>query len=70
MDLFIMDGGRYDLWGDNLAVLVGEDASYGPLMEGQMVHHWFNMIPEWGDYKGMAPSAHQVQQLTISLGIQ
>lgn len=48
-------GGRYDLWGDNLAVLVGEDASYGPLMEGQMVHHWFNMIPEWGDYKGMAP---------------
>ena len=48
-------GGRYDLWGDNLSVLTGEDASYGPLMEGQMVHHWFNMIPEWGDYKGMAP---------------
>ena len=48
-------GGRYDLWGNNLAILVGEDASFGPKMEGQMVHHWFNMIPDWGDYKGMAP---------------
>lgn len=46
---------RYDEWGDNLAVLTGEDASYGPRMTGQLVHHWYNMIPEWGDYQGLAP---------------
>lgn len=48
-------GGRYDSWGGNLAVLVGEDASYGPKMEGQMVHDWYHMVPGWGDYQGMAP---------------
>ena len=51
-------GNRWDEWGDNLAVLTGEDASYGAPYDSNLnVHHWFNMIPEWGDYGGTAPYA-------------
>jgi len=50
-------GSRWQEWDSNLAVLTGEDASYGAAHDSsQNVHHWFNMIPEWGDYGGTAPN--------------
>ena len=48
--------GRWNEWGSNLAILTGEDASYGSAYDPNLnVHHWFNMIPEWGDYGKTAP---------------
>ncbi len=36
---------------ENLSVLTGEDASYGPAFDPSLnVYQWFNLIPEWGDY--------------------
>ena len=35
----------------NLTVLTGEDASYGPAFDPNLnVYQWFNLVPGWGDY--------------------
>jgi len=50
--------GRWDVHPDTgeLAVLTGEDASYGPAYDSSLnVHHWYNLIPEYGNYNGTAP---------------
>ena len=41
---------------ENLTVLTGEDASYGPAFDPNLnVYQWFNLIPEWGNYNQTSP---------------
>jgi TonB-linked SusC/RagA family outer membrane protein len=50
------DGYYLDPWDGTAVVNTTDDASFGPKLTGQEVHHWYNMIPELTDlYQKTAP---------------
>jgi len=51
-----VDGYYLGQWNGNSVVNTTDDASFGPKLTGQEVHHWYNMIPELTDlYKKTSP---------------